>query len=411
MKSCKKLLAWIVVAIFLRLLLMVLCLHSDLWAVSFSQYLFSFKGVINIYDYLANLSSDSFLRLNYGQNFFTYPPLAYFTFGIFGWVLKPLFNADFFNNLALNLPEILNQKGLFWHLFLTKLPYLFFDAGIYILLWNWFEEEKTKKLAVLLWLFNPLSLYTAYMIGQFDIIPVFFVVLSLFFAKKNKLSLAVVCLGIGGAYKMFPLLFVPFLVLTQGKGFYKKVKLFILGILPYFLSILPFLGSVAFRQNALFSNQSQKMFFAKINVSGAEYLSVFVLIFVFLLFLASWRKIDLWKCFLLVMLLLFSLTHYHPQWFLWLSPFLIFLIIDYPSLKKIVAMLLFCWVAITLLFEPSLSISLFAPIFHNLSQAVPISEVITKYYDVFEIKSLIRSIFAGLALFTSVRLFSKNASN
>lgn len=411
MRRYKTLLFWVVIAILFRLFLMPFSLHSDLWAISFSEYLFSFKGVVNIYDYLANLSPDSLLRLNYGQNFFTYPPLAYFTFGIFGLILKPLFNARFFDNLALNLPTILEQKELYCHLFLTKLPYLFFDLGIFVLFWHLFSQEKSKKLAMVLWLFNPLSLYTTYMIGQFDIIPVFFVVLSLFLVKKNKEGLAALCLGVGGAYKMFPLFFVPFLALTQGKNIYQKVKLFVLGMLPYVLSILPFLGSTAFRENVPFSNQSQKMLFAKLNVSGAEYLSIFILFFVFLLFLTSLKKLELWKWFLLVMLLFFSLTHYHPQWFLWLSPFLVFLLVDYPSLRGVTVLLFICWFIIMLLFEPSLSISLFAPVFNNLSHAISFSEVIARYYDVFQLKSIVRSIFAGLALFTSVRLFSKNASD
>ena len=172
-----------------------------------------------------------------------------------------------------------------------------------------------------------------------------------------------------------------------------------MGALPYFLSILPFLGSVNFRQTVLLSNQSQKMLFAKMPVSGAEYLSVFVVLYIFLVGISFLKKIELWKWFLAVLLLFFSVTHYHPQWFLWLSPFLVFFWVDYPRFRIFPVSLFFCWFLILLLFEPSLSVSLFAPISYSLNEVMPLSDFLSRYYDVFQLKSIIRSIFAGVSLF------------
>jgi len=400
-----------ILGLIVRLLLMPFTFHSDLWAISFSQNLFIFKGVTNIYEYLVNLPATSDLVVNYGRNFFTYPPLAYYTLGVFGLILKPLFNADFFKNLAGILPNVLNDSRLYWHLFVTKLPYLVFDFGILWLLTNIFNEEKKKVLVAILWIFNPLALYTSYMVGQFDIIPVFFTVLSLLLVKKNRLGWAAFALGVGGAYKMFPLFFVPFVAIKRGKSLISRIKLFVLGLAPYVLSILPFLGSVAFRQNVLFSNQSQKMLFAKLPVSGAEYLSIFVVIYVFLVVLSNFKKIELWKWFLSVMLLFFSATHYHPQWFLWLTPFLIIFWVEYQNLKIFPIILYACWFLIMIFFEPSLSIALFAPLFHPLSQTVPLSVSFSKFYDVFQFKSLIRSVFAGISLFIIYQTSSDKITN
>ena len=400
-----------ILGLIVRLLLMPFTFHSDLWAISFSQNLFIFKGVTNIYEYLVNLPATSDLVVNYGRNFFTYPPLAYYTLGVFGLILKPLFNADFFKNLAGILPNVLNDSRLYWHLFVTKLPYLVFDFGILWLLTNIFNEEKKKVLVAILWIFNPLALYTSYMVGQFDIIPVFFTVLSLLLVKKNRLGWAAFALGVGGAYKMFPLFFVPFVAIKGAKSLISRIKLFVLGLAPYVLSILPFLGSVAFRQNVLFSNQSQKMLFAKLPVSGAEYLSIFVVIYVFLVVLSNFKKIELWKWFLSVMLLFFSATHYHPQWFLWLTPFLIIFWVEYQNLKIFPIILYACWFLIMIFFEPSLSIALFAPLFHPLSQTVPLSVSFSKFYDVFQFKSLIRSVFAGISLFIIYQTSSDKITN
>ncbi len=392
----------LVLGLLIRLLLMPVTLHSDLWAISFAQNIFAFKGVFNIYDYLGNLPSDSALVVNYGRNFFTYPPLTYFTLGIFGFILKPFFNTDFVTNLAVNLPNVLGDGRLGWHIFLTKVPYLFFDFGVLYFLLKLFPEDSKKKLALILWIFNPLSLYASFMVGQFDIIPVFFTILALYLAKEKKLFWAVFSLGVGGAFKMYPLFFIPFLVVTQSKNFKESLKLGIAGFSPYLLSILPFLGSVSFRQTVLLSNQSQKMLFAKILVSGAEYLSVFVVLYIFLLGISLIKKVELWKWFLIVMLLFFSITHYHPQWFLWVSPFLLIFWVKNRKYILLPIILFFSWLAITLLFEPSLSISLFAPVNNSLVWVKPLSETVNHYYDGFILKSLIRSVFAGVSLFMSV---------
>mgnify|MGYP001571946016 FL=1 len=102
----KKIWLWAIVGLMIRLIVMPITLHSDIWAVSFVQKAFVFDGVTDIYDYLFNLPANSALAVNYGKNFFTYPPLAYFSLGIFGLILKPLVNADFLKNLASILLEV-----------------------------------------------------------------------------------------------------------------------------------------------------------------------------------------------------------------------------------------------------------------------------------------------------------------
>ena len=406
MKNLKKIWPFLVLAVVIRLVLMPITLHSDLWAVSFAQYFFAFKGILNIYDFLAHLPADSLLAQNYGTNFFTYPPLAYFSLGIFGFILRPFFDASFWGNLAAFLPQVLTNSQLPRHLFLTKLPYLFFDLGVLALLLTLFEESKKKQLAALLWLFNPLAFYTSYMIGQFDIIPVFFSVLALYFVKKQKPFWAAFSLGIGGAFKMFPHFFLPFLAVNQD-GLSRRIKLLLFGFLPYFLSLLPFLGSAYFRQTVLFSSQSQKMFFAKVPVSGAESLSLFLVIYIFVFGLALIKKVELWKWFLAVLLLFFAVTHYHPQWFLWITPFLVIFTTEYPQFASLSAVLYCCWLVITLLFEPSLSISLFAPIFPELKNALPLSLLFGAQMDIFQFKSLVRSCFAGISLLVGWITFAK----
>jgi hypothetical protein len=400
---------WLVLGIVLRILVAASTAHPDLWALFFAQQLFVFKNVFNIYDYLAYLPETSKLVINYGTNFFTYPPLAYFFFGFLGLISKPFLSLDNFSRLVASYPQIHDFSGLFQTLLLFKLPYLIFDLGIAFLLADFFQNKKKKRLAFLFWIFNPLSFYTSFMVGQFDVIPLFFSVLALNLSLRKKVSLSALSLGVGGALKMFPFLFLPFLILISGKGFWGKIKLAILGVLPYFLTVVPFLASPVFRQVALFSSQSQKMLHMTLPVSGAEGIYIFVFLFTLLAIFAAYNREkveNLWWYFLGVMLLFFSVTHYHPQWFLWLTPFLIWELVE-NNFKhlSIALMLFFCWLITTLFFEPSLSYGLFNPLWPQLEKAPGISDFISRYTDVFQLKSLIRSIFAGISFFYIVRLF------
>ncbi|MFZ5366025.1 MAG: hypothetical protein ACOZBZ_01910 [Patescibacteria group bacterium] len=401
---------WLTLGAILRLTVAAVTVHPDTWALNFTSYLFAFRGIPNIYDYLASLSPFHEWSKLYGPAVFTYPPFAYFTLGTFMAILKPFFNFSFMNwfvNHSLN--ESFGNPEIFRHLFLLKLPYLFFDLGIALLL---LKEGKGK---FLLWIFNPLAFYSSFMVGQFDVIPVFFVILGLYLAASGRKNWAVVSLGIGGSLKLFPLLFLPLFVLIMGKNNWEKAKLAVLGILPYSLTILPFLSSPAFRQVVLFSNQSQKMLFMGLPVSGAETIYVFVFFLVMLWLWVGYGKrqiSDLWKYVLVTLLLFFSVTHYHPQWFLWVTPFLIWELTENNFRHvAIVVILFFCWLTITFLFEPSLSYGLFSPLWPKLGKVQGLSEFLSPYINVFQFKSITRSIFAGASLFLVFRLFADEKVN
>ena len=400
MKSFKIIL---LIGVLIRLILMPITAHSDLWALYFSGHFFAFNGVFNIYDYLAYLPSNADLLKNYGANFFTYPPLTYYIFGIFTSLLKPVLNADIAGWIIANYPRIYNNPAIYQELFLFKLPYLFIDIGTAFVLTGLLKSPASKKLIFTLWMINPLTLYSTFMVGQFDILPVFFVVLALYLVSKEKKYLSVLSIGIGGALKMFPLLFLPFFVFSLGKNWKDKIGLGLVGLLPYFITILPFLESSAFRQNVLFSQQSQKMLFMTLPVSGAEGVIIFVLVltFFYLYNFYNQKRFEIWQDILMTLLLFFSVTHYHPQWFLWITPFLfLFLVGNFYKRILLVVILFVCWFGITLLFESSLSYGLFNPLLPDLNQTISLSDIPGKYTNIFQFKSLVRSIFAGVSLFS-----------
>jgi len=404
----------LLIGVLLRLALMPATLHPDLWGHSSAAYFFAYQGKLNIYQTLLSLPQDHPLVKNIGVgDVFIYPPLTYFSLGIFRLLAKPFSDPNFIPWMWSNLASIHSYPNLFWHLFLFKFPYIFVDIAAAFILAGLFDDIKKKKLAFLLWIFNPATLYATFMIGQIDILPTFFALLSLYLAKKGKKEWAMVSLGVGGSYKMFPLLLIIPAALILDNNFVKRIKYMIIGFAPFILISLPFLSSVAYRQMVLFSPKSQKMLFMVWNVSGAEGVYPFIFILSIIYFYAYYfgQRIRLGIAFLSILLLIFSVTHYHPQWFLWVTPFLIWELIQsnfkyWPA----VAIFVLSWVVITLFFEPSLSFGLFNPIAPNLENAVGLTEVLGKYTNVFQFKSLIRSVFAGTSLFYALSLLFRPVS-
>lgn len=406
----------LVAGLIIRLILMPITLHSDLWANTIAGYFWASKGVFNIYDYLANLPLTHPLVNGFGVNdLFIYSPLAYFTFGIMMKIFQPFLNSGLIE-LAMSNPGAASQSAsIFLHSFLIKFPYLIFDLGIAFLLRSFFTSPWHKRLVFLLWLFNPVSIYVTFMMGQTSDIPqTFLVVLALILAFKGRNSLSLGSLGLAAGYKMFPLFFIPIAAFILEKNMGGRIKLLVVGLGVYFLTILPFLATPAFRSAVLSSSASQKLLFMKLPLTGAEGIYVFIFLYALIL-LASWfgffaRK-ALWLPLLLVALTFLSVSHYHPQWFLWVTPFLALLLVSQPAAvyKQLVVMLFCIYVLLVFFFESSLTWGLFGPVNHALFSAPSLTEILPKAVDVNMIKSLLRSLFAAVALYLSVKLLREKS--
>lgn len=403
---------WLAVGILLRLALMVTTLHPDLWGHNFTSYFFAYEGVINIYDHLLSLSPAHPLVANFGvSDIFIYPPLTYFTLGIFKVLTKPFIDPNFIPWAMENLGMIHTRTDLPINVFLFKLPYLFVDIGVGLLLMKLVNGAKQKMQVFALWMVNPVTLYATFMMGQLDILPVFFTVLALVFAKNKKFALSVIALGIGASYKMYPIFFIIPAALLFSDKIVHRVKYILLGILPFVAFCLPFIGSSAFRQMVLFTPKSQKMLFMNFAVSGAEGIFPFIILLTIIFLVAFYKtaKLKLVDYFLVIMLLVFSVTHYHPQWFLWITPFLIIKLVDrYFSDWLLILVFFISWFLITLSFDASLNYGLFRVVNPDLAEArMSVFDMIAKYTDVNMLKSLIRSAFAGSSIFYAYRLFKQ----
>lgn len=405
-------LKWILIGLALRLIVIPLTVHPDIRAIDLGAYLISQKGEwLTFYDYLSRLDPGNLLVRIYGPDLFIYPPLAYLIPGVFMFFLGPLYDFSFNNLFLLDMEATYRTIELFKTLFLLKLPYLLFDFLLAFLLYQIFTKKKGET-AFKLWMINPLTLYATFAIGQIDIFPTLMVVAALFFALRERKALSVLMLGIGGAFKLFPLFFLPIFALVLEKRFWRRLKLLIIGVIPYLVVIAPYLFfSPMYRQTALLASQTEKIFYMRLPLSGAEYLSIFAIGYFFLLFLAiksAGKKQVFWQLGLILMLLFFSVTHYHPQWFLWSAPFLVWLIVEYgKKYLSYLLILLSCYIAILFFFEPSLHLGLFTPVTPSLVNAGSLTSLLSGITNIFTLKSLIRSLFAATSIILIWRLLSE----
>ena len=363
---------WIIliIGVALRIVLASVTFHTDMLAFKLGGEIIASGKIFNLYDF----SNQNIAVLNY-------PPPIYWVHG--------LVNFLFGRILAIGL--------------LIKLPYLVFDLLIGYLLFKLFTQRRQAMIAFGLWIVNPVSIYATYMMGQFDIIPTFFTLLAIYLVTKDKLKLAALALGGGVAFKLYPIfLIIPLLIL--GKTIWDKFKLGILALAPYILSITPYIGSASFRSTALFASQTDKSLYANIPVSGGEAILLFP-VSVFLFYLLIWNKTinkeNLWKLYLIPLLLFFIFTHYHPQWLIWVTPFLILdLVVD--KFKNLIPIILIfgSWFGSLFFFDPSLTLGMFAP-----SRSIWVMLNFNVDYNL--ARSILQTIFVAASFYLMYRHFSR----
>lgn len=400
---------WLVLllGLFIRFLLAFSTFHPDLVAFHLGGRLILEGNLFGLYDYISNLAPDHPLKEIFPSGLFIYPPLAYVFFGYVSNTLSAIIPNIVHEKMTYDLASVLGDTRFDFLLLLFKMSYLPFDLGVAFLLMKIFKEERSKFFAFVFWIFNPVNIYVTYMMGQFDILPTFFVVFALYLLNRDKLSsrdfyLASFSLGLGASFKVYPLLLLIPLVLVLS-GWRERIISFLLGLGVYLVTLVPFLGSSGFRSSALVAEQMLKSFYAQIPISGGEsaILYLAVLLFSYLFFYYHRTKAKLvWRNFFAVLLVFFIFTHYHPQWFLWITPFLIIDLVtsglkDWP----LVSFSLFSFFSLLFFFEPSLTIGLFSPIFPALINSKSVWEIMGLSLDINFSRSVLHTVFVAVGLY------------
>lgn len=361
-----------------------------------------------------------------------YPePITYFLtfiYIIFDPLLPRGVFSDFFTNTAytpdlLSVPFRISEPGLFTYLFITKMPFLAFDLLLGFMLLYLLKDSKQSLLAFKLWMINPVTLYVSYAFGQYDIIPVFFIILSLYFLQNERMKSTMLSLGVASAFKTFGLLFALPITLFFVKRFTSlKVKvaefllLIAICLLPLVLSkTAAYLTPVYYLPTNVASSQFDiNGFFGHtlyllgrpgspsltgLLIFGLDYslsfktfalfddvIYVFPLIYTLLLLALIFRKDmsfkTLWKAMLVFLLMYYATSLFHPQWFLYAQPLLILLVIDDRKFLKAYVPLILLYFVYIQYWSPDVVVFLDSIGLHGL-----------QFINVF------RSIFSGVCIF------------
>lgn len=392
----------LILGLLLRFLIMPFYFHPDIKTFNF-QASFLQKGVFNIYDYLS--ANKDKLPL---KDEFVYFPLTYFFLGGYQYVASPFLGVNFTKWLYNAQANSTTDIGVFRYLFILKLPYLVLDILIAFLLTALVSDPVVKRKIFSFWLLNPFSIALIYVYGNVDIFPVFLMVLSLFYAQRSNFIASSLTLGLGAGFKAFPILLVPFLFLKAVK---KKDKIWTLffSLGAFLLTLIPFLRSAAFRESTLVSGLTTRIISSGVNLGFGEMLMP-AIIFLSILFFWDFPKpkIDLWRKYLVALVLVLISIHYHLQWFLWIMPmFTIFYSLISEERKLIIFFLIIAFTIPLLYSDSFMSVGLLRVIspFYELLPTPFL--LINKLYKAEVIQGILHSILFGMGLLISAKIIYK----
>jgi Gpi18-like mannosyltransferase len=314
------------------------------------------------------------------------PPLLFYFYRSYFTLTQPLLPTNIINFLTSNVgftPATLlqdfaaNQQNIRTLLFVSKMPFLIFDFATAILILHLLSDGKKSLSAFKVWMLNPFLVYITYVVGQFDIIPVFFAILALYLLKRQRLDWAMLSLGISSAFKFIGLFLIPPIIIIYVKNnttFFSKIKhafkLSSICALPLiFAAATSFLTPVYYESaNFAISGYNLNGFFGKTLYNRGELGSplilgsflyifdysislqtlpnwfdvIYILPLGYLLFLLAiiyrnkWTFDGMWKALSVFLLAYYSISLFHVQWFLWIQPFFALLIAeDYKRFLKL----------------------------------------------------------------------------
>lgn len=254
---------------------------------------------------------------------------------------------------------------------LLKLPSILSFCGVSYLLMKLAERENQERQVLLLWMLNPYVIQIVAVWGSFDALAAFFAFASLYLLHRERWSASAILLALGFGSKLFPAFFlIPNLIFAfrvkGSKGSLKYLSVFVLmsGIIFGSFAIL-FPRGLEFLISLFIGRASPDMYGATF-ISGMTWLGVlnliqwtgsvpiFPLIFVpiyFLLICLFWSKASdrsySYVIYASILLLFYiSYTVINPQYFLWILPFLLFLVTRQEFPRKsylVISMIPFVW--------------------------------------------------------------------
>ncbi|MFQ6066292.1 MAG: hypothetical protein ACE5K3_03320 [bacterium] len=345
-------LKWVLIGLLIRLTFMPFTFHGDIRAMNWVAHFLTYHGSLR-------------------REMMEYPPLAYYAMSFFQFLYRSF--MPLYANTQEPAVDWVHGPHVFRYLFLFKSYYLIFDFGTAFLLPCVIQDKNRGLSAFKFWMLNPVVIYSSYVIGQFDILPTFFVALSLYYVWKSKLATSLLWLGIGASFKNFAFMYVIPALILLGRNKMEKLKLLLLVSVPYLFLLYPYLGGDTAGVPLLTGGKGRYMLLAGLDLAPDDRIYILIMGYAIILVLTyvysqgyvrSSREVFdwLWRVELIVSLWWFAIITFHPQWFVWIMPLLTLFILENKRLITLYWLLVICFFVYTFRWGRGLFGRLFMPI-------------------------------------------------
>lgn len=357
----------IFIGVTLRIFLMPLTAHPDLFGQIHIEYYWIHFGIFKI-SQLADVVQALYLRL--AQPIF------------FGSALPTIFRQFYPSMFApyVNWFSIVSEPMAMRTIFFNKLPYLFFDIAALLILFKIFKERKQRVVAAALWAFNPLILYAVYIWGRYEIYSIFFIFCAIYYAKERKAFFSILLFGLAVALRFPAIMILPFFIIYFSSNWKDAVKYSILGILPWLVAdvLLSIWGpsSQSFYEsygflNYFFSTKIPGQFsFSEIGINIIAYPALLWFFFQERKKGINFKKLIYFS--VISFLTVFSFSYFHPQYLTWITPYcIVAAVINRKIIIPFILGIISFFILINYFLGEDITNKLFMPIYPIIASSIP----------------------------------------
>lgn len=203
----------VVLAVLLRFLVAPVTLHGDLlyiWSVP----TLTLEGIWDPYSY----ATSHYQKIAASDYDVYYPPGTYMVTAVFlhglrffsptlvPWLVGIRESSFLLENRSLeNYLSPLNQNQRHLNIFLLKIPYVFFEVVLLLFL-SQLVQPPWRRRATLLWLWNPVVVYTTYLWGQIDILTAMLLVIMTVAVIRSQRVATITALVLATMIKTLPII-------------------------------------------------------------------------------------------------------------------------------------------------------------------------------------------------------------
>lgn len=193
-------------------------------------------------------------------------------------------------------------------------------------------DNKKSKITSFLWITTPIAMFSQFIFGQYDIFTIFFMLLGIYFYFKNDDFRFALFFGISLTFKYFPAFIFIVLLIYREKNIFKIIKQCAIFIIPFAVELLIYISDSAFRERVLGFGATSYIFGLTLKTEYAINIKIFLIFWIFICGYVYFSEVknkaenEKWIFYYLslVSFMLFGLTYWHPQWVIFITPFLVF---------------------------------------------------------------------------------------